>query len=540
MKKLLALVLCLMLAIPAFGLAETAEVKWSGTISLAPYMFGPFDESKDIAVGWAEDYLLENYGYDVDFEIVYVEQANYREVINTRIAGGTAPDIFITGGDALLEKYYEQGAIASWDVEFFKENAPDLYNFLNGGGYQGRLASSVDLFWDLATADDGKMTNIPYFDEQGCMPAQTLMYREDWLDALGVSKERDQLPKTLDDYVALMYRFANEDPDGDGVKDTYGLSTSGVKAIFGAYGSTYDEQIWLDDGNGNLVNTDIHPNNKAALELLAKMYAEGVLDPEFVTGENHGGYWAVNHAFINGIIGSSCHASIGHYRRPEVLGDQGGPVAVEWIAINNNTGYVYAPWPAGPDGEYGLTIGKAASTGQGHVLNAALNSDPEKLAAIFQIMNIFSTDDELMIHSTWGIEGEHYRVNEDGSQAALVDTAAWNEVGVKCLRGIYGPEKAYSETGMRLEFYTEPTVKDRLDFFVFDQCDQYRTNALMTTLPSQGDYAAELATLRAETFTNIITGVAPIDSYDAYVEEWMAMGGEVLTAEANEWYAAAK
>lgn len=539
MKKLLVLILCLVLALPVFAVAEETPIKWSGTISVAPYMFGPYDETKDEVIGWTQDYIREKYGYDVKFEVVYIENANYSEILNTRIAGGTAPDIFKTNSDASLAKYYDQGAIASWDVEFFKENAPDLYNFLNNGGYQGRLADSVELFWDMACADDGKMNNIPYFDEQSAMPAKTLMYRKDWLDALGVGE--DQLPKTIDEFVALMYRFANEDPDGNGVKDTYGCSESVLRAIFGAYGSTYDNQIWLDDGEGNLVCTDVSENNRAALELCAKLYADGVLDPEFVTGENNGGYWAVNHSFINGVVGASCHASIDHYRRPEVCGDNGGPVAIEWYAINGtDSDFVYAPWPAGPDGEYGLEIGYAVSAGAGHVLNGALNNDPEKLAAIFQIMNLFTIDDELMIRNVWGVEGEHYAVNEDGSFTSLAETAAGNEFGVKCLRGIYGPEKAYSEMGMYLDFYANPTIKNRLDFFENEQCDSYRRNAVTALLPSQSDYASELATLRAETFVNIITGVASIDTYDDYVEEWMDMGGDILTEEANEWYAANK
>lgn len=540
MKKLLVLVLCLALALPVFGMAEeAAEIKWSGTISVAPYMFGPYDETKDVAVHWAQDYIREKYGYDVTFDVVYIENANYSEIINTRIAGGTAPDIFKSGSETYLDKYYEQGAIASWDVEFFKENAPDLYEFLNNGGYQGRLADSVEMFWDYATAADGKMNNIPYFDEQSCMPAKTLMYRKDWLDALGVSE--DQLPKTLDEFVDLMYRFANEDPDGNGVKDTFGCSESVLRAIFGAYGSTYDNQIWLEDEDGNLVCSDVKASNKEALELCAKLYADGVLDPEFVTGENNGGYWAVNHSFINGVIGASCHASIDHYRRPDVCNDNGGPVAVEWYAINGaDSDFVYAPWPAGPNGDYGLEIGYPVSRGAGHVINASLNDDPEKLAAIFQIMNLFTIDDELMIRTVWGVEGETYTKNEDGSFTKLIETAAGNEIGLQVLRGIYGPEKPYSELGMFLDFYANPTIINRLNFFENPQCDSYRQNKVTTTLPSQTDYAAELGTLRAETFVNIITGVAPVDSYDDYVEEWMDMGGDILTEEANDWYATTK
>ena len=48
-----------------------------------------------------------------------------------------------------------------------------------------------------------------------------------------------------------------------------------------------------------------HPEMKEALERIAKWYQDGVIDPEFVTGENQGGYWALSHSFINGRIGVS-------------------------------------------------------------------------------------------------------------------------------------------------------------------------------------------------------------------------------------------
>ena len=48
------------------------------------------------------------------------------------------------------------------------------------------------------------------------------------------------------------------------------------------------------------------PKAKEALALLNRLYKDGVLDPEFITGENQGGYWALSHAFINQRIGLSC------------------------------------------------------------------------------------------------------------------------------------------------------------------------------------------------------------------------------------------
>ncbi|MDR9830647.1 hypothetical protein RCJ22_34255, partial [Vibrio sp. FNV 38] len=132
-----------------------------------------------------------------------------------------------------------------------------------------------------------------------------------------------------------------------------------------------------------------------------------------------------------------------------------------------------------------------------------MNDDPEKLAAIFKIMDIFGTDDEIMVLNCWGIEGTDYTVNEDGSFNNVSETR--NPKGIRVLRGLFGPEKVNSERGMFLDFYGDKTIKNRLDFFENDQCDMYRRNIVTGLLPSASEYTSELDTLRNETFTAIIT-----------------------------------
>ena len=54
--------------------------------------------------------------------------------------------------------------------------------------------------------------------------------------------------------VALMTRFAKEDPDQNGVDDTYGMSVTAMKALFGAYG--LGEEGFAGGGNGIFVVRD--------------------------------------------------------------------------------------------------------------------------------------------------------------------------------------------------------------------------------------------------------------------------------------------
>ena len=95
---------------------ETA--KWSGTITLSPYMFGPVENDKITPL--IEEKLKE-YGYDVKFENIYVETGQYAELVNLRLASGEAPDIFrVTDVDTYMG-YCKQGLVATWDEALFRE-----------------------------------------------------------------------------------------------------------------------------------------------------------------------------------------------------------------------------------------------------------------------------------------------------------------------------------------------------------------------------------------------------------------------------------
>lgn len=525
---------------------EGNKIKWSGTITVAPYMFGPVDENNNSIKPLLEEGLLK-YGYDVDLVNVYIENSDYENLLNVRIAANDAPDVFEPKSPAALREYYRQGSIASWDRAFYEENCPTINSFISNGGVDGRLKNYVDMFWDFAMID-GKMVTIPKFDEAGTMLPKVMLLRGDWLENLGV----EELPYTLDDFLALMYRFRNDDPDKNGKKDTYGFSTSAIRAIFGAfYGYTgfpdpkAEGSIYFYDINGKIECGDVMATNKEALAVLSKCYADGIIDPEFVAqlGENTGGYWALSQPFINGRIGASCHAGIDHYRLPEVTGVE-GPCAKEYFAVNGNYNFKYAPWPKGPQGNYGgWSLGPACSIGENAAYNAALNKDTEKLAAILQIMDIFAKDDELAILGIAGVEGTHFEYTGDSatpSLKSLMDNEKNNAAGVGAYRGIYGGPAPYNEKYMRMSYYNSPTIANMLKIQAQEGYKGGYNRDVYDSTASTTKYKEELITYRDETFIKIIRGELSLDAYDTYVQEYMKRGGEILTKEAQEWYDAKK
>ncbi|MBQ3760823.1 MAG: extracellular solute-binding protein [Clostridia bacterium] len=538
-RKLLAVLLAavMLLGLLPNVVAEGAPVK----ITVAGYMFGPIDDEKDVVTPAVEKLLKEKHGIDVDIEVEYIEYANYSEILAPRLAGGTAPDVFLALSSNTLDTYYDQGVIASWDVDFFKENAPDVWAFVEAGGVNGDLADQFPMWLEYATKGD-KMVVVPSLKPDGNMPYKTLIYRGDWLDNLGISKE--ELPMTVDEFVDLMYSFTNDDPDQDGENDTYGMSLTGMKALFGSYGLSNGflggSSYWYEK-DGELINADVSEKSKEVLEILAGMYADGVIDPEYVKGKESadGAYWAASAGLINGLYGASANASIDHFRLKEVLGDAGGPVAQTYWQVNGDDAeFVYAPWPAGPEGDYGWAVGYAVAVSESAVYNKALEDDPEKLATIFQILNAFATDDELYMLAAWGIEGEHYTV-QDGRPVRNPEmtNADFNEVGVWGCRSLYGADRAFSELAYNLAFYNDASIANRLNYFKLPQYNSYIQNAVSVTLPSEGEVLAGLNTLRDEYYNAVISGEKNLDAdWDAYVAEYMALGGQKLYDEANDWF----
>ena len=550
-KKLVSLILCSAMAVTLLaGCGDAAASKGNAKgeptkISVAGYFFGPVDNAKDVITPAVEARLKEKHGINVDIELVYIEQANYAELINTRLAGGTAPDVFLAQSNTTLENYYDQGVIATWSMDFFKENAPDVYKFIESGAAYGDLIDDVEMWKEYACLD-GKMVTVPSFKPDGSMPVKQLIYRGDWLEKLGVTE--DKLPKTVDEFVDLMYRFAKEDPDGNGKADTFGLSATGIKALFGAYGMyngfVGGTSYWAVE-DGKITTPDISDEAKEVVKIIAKMYKDGVIDPEFVTGKEaiSGSYWAISNGLVNAKYGVSALASIDHYRLKGVVNaeDAGGPCAQEYWAVNGDDAtFAYGPWPAGPEGEYGYSVGYPVAVSESAVYNASLMKDTDKLATIFKILNAFATDDELYMLAAYGIEGTHYTNNGDGTftRSADFDNAGFNEIGLWGCRSLYGGDRAFSQTAYDAVFYKDKSIANRLSWFEKEQYDSYIMDAVSVTLPSEGDLQTELNTFRDETWIKMIKGELDVEKdWAKYVSDYLKLGGQTLIDEANEWYA---
>ncbi len=104
-----------------------------------------------------------------------------------------------------------------------------------------------------------------------------IFIRTDWLDAVGMD-----MPTTWEDLYNVCHAFTYDDPDGNGVNDTYGLTGDGMGTLRYFFASTgVSNRYWNKDADGNWFFGALDDSNIEVLEWLRKMWEDGTIDPDF-------------------------------------------------------------------------------------------------------------------------------------------------------------------------------------------------------------------------------------------------------------------
>jgi putative aldouronate transport system substrate-binding protein len=499
--------------------AEVAdtEVEKHFEYSMAVHNFGPWDENPEMLVRWEEE-------YNADFNLVYVETAQAGDQINLMVASGDIPDVI---QQVDMNKYYKDGIIGGWSEEFFREHAPNLSKYID---------ETDPSAWQIAKFDGELMYSIPCFRLYDTI-ASPVVWRTDWLKNVGI----EGIPRTLEEFEDAFYKFAKNDPDANGKNDTYGISETGIRPIYGAFGSYRGK--WLLDENEQVVYGDVKPEMKQALELLSKWYADGVIDPEFITGENEGGYWAITHKFLNNKIGFTNMGLFYHWlpdMSQEENGTAIGDMTVQWKSSGNTGTYAMGYAPEGPDGHKGTD--RADFRKLRTVFSVDLVNDEERFGRLLEIIDdMNSSTVERSVEVNRGTLGVYSDIVDfKGSQAYVAIGEAKAASALNAFNGAKGAANtfAFIEEGGNLDYqkvaYAQQFVWANEEFK--DKNDGY-VSVIFKTPESRAKYGAELDKILNEGYINIITGDKPLSYFDEMVATWYANGGEQITKEANEIYA---
>jgi putative aldouronate transport system substrate-binding protein len=555
-KKILSMILCLGLIVglaacttPATtGQTTKTTTKQTGATTTAPPAdpFGKFDPPITVtSIRSTPNPATVNYlpgdsatnnewtrlyedriGVKINYKWM-VDASQWEQKLNLEIAGGDIPDVFQV---SMVQMYqlYEAGLL---------QDLTQAYDMYASDYTKGVILESGPAQLDSAKIDGMQMA-LPYCGlpkEAG--PA--LMLRDDWLEKLNL-----KAPTSFDGFVDLMKAFVNDDPDGNGVDDTFGLVmdknllAGGLNSAISLSYRSYPYQ-WVTDASGKIVYGGIQPETRALLAKLAQLYKDGLIDKEFGSKD-----------FAKGI-------------EPIVQSKAGIYMAPFWSplyplqALYNNDqtikiGYYPIPTVDGKPAKIYSPLGTIA-----YWVVSKNMKNPE---AAVKMMNVW-TD-------------VFYANKDDEIYNTLVNrpdgTEVWQNALVQTYRGFKNLDAYYnvSETLLGKKDIKDLTPEERglvlkarqfdsgdatmwawKEIYgpngIFKVTDVYVTQNLYVEQPYLGppasaelEFGTTLNDLASQTFVKIVTGSAPIEAFDTFVSQWLAGGGEAWTKELNDFMTA--
>lgn len=502
--KLMAFILAAMSVLSSCG-EKKQEADGKMTISWLPQCDSPVDADSPVMAK-----IEEELGIDID--LIYIDRSKKTELLNVRIAAGEIPDVFSPPEANTFGQYCDQGIIAEIPEDILMSKGKELYEITKQNGGEN--------IWEYGKFD-GKLYGIPLLNMQAKYPLVPI-WRDDWLKKVGI----DKIPETLEEAEAAFYAFSEKDPDGNGQRDTYGLSNNGMSAVYGAFG--IQPEIWMEK-DGKIVYTSTTEEMKQALMLLNKWYKDGVIDPEFISGENKGQSWSNAVSFWNGKIGFSVPGMYYNVGEPTDL-TAGSVNYVNFKKIQgDNATYKTAIPFKGADGKSG-TLKWGVNSGAFLCVGRMVKDDAAKMEKIIEINNRLVSDLDFYTLVRKGIENVHYEI-KDGRYVSLVDTTndslALSKLGLS--------SNGIGANSNNFDYLMEVTV-DKFEVAEAIANFEGYQNAVFGTLPSAAQYMTTISAKIKEANVLFITGEKSFDEWDSYVAELNSAGLETLTKEANDWY----
>lgn len=429
----------------------------------------------------------------IHFVPTMVPSSEYPAKLNVVIASGDLPDIISAGGYNVLQ-YAENGLTIPLD---------DLLQKFG----QNILSNKKELLIGNAVYN-GKIHMIP----AGITYGSNLSVRKDWLANTGftVPAGHGPLNLTVDEYYKVLKAFTENDPNKNGKKDTIGLGTAVANTknfyhIFGAYGIAQGVPFYA---GGKVQPYFMHPDFLKPIEFIRKLYAEGLMDPDFATIPGMSSF----EKLWKGIYG--------------VYDFQAAGTTNNWVGR-----YTEKPVPqfafavvSGPDGKHGWPQERITS---GWCVTSK-SRNPDAAVKLFDFLHTVEGD-TLIFH---GVEGTHYRINPDTRKveyiAPYTDSAKHRNDG-----GYVYWRFAIREKGAQFLGFNEQTQ------FGYNT---YRQNILndawISGTPEIDKQYGQLFTdLAKEILVTLITTKGDYaKEYEAYKAKYLASGGEKWIEQATAIY----
>ena len=463
---------------------------------------------------WFEDQL------NIDYEYAWTATGDaYNQKSALVISMGDLPDV-MTVTETQMRQLVKADLIA---------DLTDAYETYASDQLRAAYDTTNGIALESATFD-GKLMAMPNINP-GADGIPLLYVRSDWMEELGLEE-----PKTLDDICNIAKAFKEK-------KDSMGLVASksivnignnmyGLDAVFGLYHS-YPE-MWVTDEDGKVAYGSIQPETKTALESIAKMVQDGVIDKDFAVKDSD----QCNELITSGKAGMFFGA----------WWNYSWPLKDMWKTDESIDWNIYAV-PLDESGVYNVHMMNPSTT------YLVVRKDCKNLEAIIKTLNLQRKADsgEVIVerpkedsYQSWTmfpftVLMTTYDDKEqiwEGLDAVLQNKTSYEESPKRIQTTYdswkyvqdYGKKKAV-EDGKASDYAWAIGAKAIVD------AEDHMNRVYASTYAHSDTMDKKWATLEKledETFLQIIMGEKPIDEFDNFVEQWKSLGGDQITKELQE------
>lgn len=430
--------------------------------------------------------------------VISQSNSNEQEAFNLMVSSGKLADIIGYVDASELEKLGRDGGILPLN-DLIKEHAPHIQALLD----------SDERFRQTAVSLDGNIYQIP--KNQNLLTAEFWWIRQDWLNKLNL-----KAPTTVDEVYNVLTAFRNEDPNGNGQKDEIPLFDRAGHKMPDEFLYFWDTSTEFYPRDGKMTFEPMEENFKTGVRNIVKWYKEGLIDPEIFTRGPKS-----RDILLSGNLGGMTHdwPSAGDYNAtlPESIPN------FEMVAI------------APPADQHGVVKER---TMRYPGVGWSISSQCKDPVTVIKFMDFFFTEEgsDLM---NWGIEGETYVVNADGTKS-YTDTVMKSEqtplgylrsLGIQYRIGMnQNPEYEYAFMTPAAKAAAE-LYNSHPEWFAKDVPPYLDGKLGLKYLPEdEVEYKKIMSSIRPyvdEKFQSWMLGTADFDAeYDAFIAELKARGIE--------------
>ncbi|KPB00809.1 extracellular solute-binding protein [Ahrensia marina] len=410
---------------------------------------------------------LRSQGHDIDITIVDLPSEGYAEKLNLMLLSGDIPDlIYFQGGD---EQIAQQGVLQ------------DLNPLIEKTTYL------KDALWPH---NEARLANYPYLLYVYPPRTKAAVMRADLLAATG-----KPAPTDLESWDALLRAIPGTEIGDTTVK--YGIiapnNTSELDAVFDpAFGV---EATWMKNDAGEWINSRVSDAEREKLAWYSKLFADGILDPEFVTSN-----WEVKEdKFYTGQVGV-------------VMGTAGPVIGIyeTKMAQVNPGAELTLLEPAA-----GLQAVDVSKESRGF----AIPVTTEQTEAVMAFLDFVASPDGQFLDRL-GFEGTHY-TREGDTLTATEKFGAWYP------RFIISDPSEYTPPINALSPLAQSALDQGVTHFRPDNAFVWPAELAAAVDGAETYY-------RTSVFRFVSGELSTETDWDAFVQGWMDAGGKAMTEYARE------